>query len=107
MPMRTIEIEHWALTVIDALKRGAPTEDVRVELKAEWPTDPSRAARRIAGHANAAAGENILWLIGVDEATGVAGAPFTELATWWPRIQSQFDELAPEMRAVNVPIDGK
>lgn len=104
--MRASEIEYWALTVIDAVKRGDPTEDMRVELKAEWPTNAPKAARQIAGHANAAAGENILWLIGVDEAKGVVGAPFAEQSTWWPMVQRQFAELAPAMRAVNVPVDG-
>ena len=67
--MRNHEIEAWALGIIDRVIQKQPIEDDRVELKAEWP-DALKAARRIAGHANAARGEPILWLIGVDEKAG-------------------------------------
>ena len=63
--MRRHEIEDWALRIIEQVESGQPNEDYRVELKAQWP-DTREAARRIAGHANAAHGEPILWLIGVD-----------------------------------------
>jgi hypothetical protein len=63
--MKPIEIEAWALKIVDAVKRNAPHEDSRVECKAEWIA-PSAAARRIAAHGNAAGGEPILWLIGLD-----------------------------------------
>jgi len=43
--------------------KGQPIEDTRVEVKAVWPSDSNYAARRIPGHANAAGGESILWLI--------------------------------------------
>src|SRR5438067_1435880 len=105
--MRRIEIEHWALTVIDIVQRGETVEDVRVELKADWP-EPVKTARRVAGHANAIAGEDILWLIGVDEAKSlVTGASPMELANWWPQVESQFDSIAPAFVPVNIPIDGK
>jgi hypothetical protein len=82
--MRAHEIESWALATIDRVVRNQPVEDSRVELKAEWPRDPSRAARRLAGHANAARQEPILWLIGVDEgARSVPGADYANLAFWW------------------------
>ena len=63
--MNSRQIESWALRVIDCVKRGQPNEDFLVELKRDW-IDEAKAARRIAGHANAARGENILWLIGFD-----------------------------------------
>ena len=65
--MRNTDIERWALQVIDRVERQQPVEDSRVELKREWPTSPWSTARRIAGHANAARVEPILWIIGVDE----------------------------------------
>ena len=68
--MNSRQIESWALRVIDCVKRGQPNEDFLVELKRDW-IDEAKAARRIAGHANAARGENILWLIGFDEKEGV------------------------------------
>lgn len=64
--MNSRQIESWALRVIDCVKNGQPNEDFLVELKTEW-IDTKKAARIIAGHANAARGENILWLIGVNE----------------------------------------
>lgn len=64
--MRQIEIEAWVLRVIEQVKRGQSNEDSRVELKARW-IEPEKAARQIAGHANAARGDKILWIIGLDE----------------------------------------
>lgn len=104
--MRLTDIEYWALSVIDVVKLTQHIEDARVELKAEWP-DPEKAARRIAGHANAAAGDNVLWLIGVDEATGVIGADTVEFSNWWQQVVSQFSELSPTVTSVNIPIEGK
>lgn len=92
--------------MIERVKLGQPIEDSRVELKAEWP-EAEKAARRIAGHANAARGASILWLIGVDEKTGVIDAQLNELATWFPKVVSNFNGLAPEYVDLNVPVDGK
>jgi len=106
--MKPTEIESWALSVIDRVQAGQPVEDVRVELKSEWPKDEHGVARRIAGHANAAHGEPILWLIGIDERNGqVVGADHHELSNWWSRVQSFFAELPPGMIDLNVPYDGK
>jgi hypothetical protein len=104
--MRLIEIETWALRIVDQLAQGQPIEDTRVELKTTWPK-PQDAARRIAAHANAARGERILWLIGVDEKTGVIGASEKELASWWAAVSACFDEISPRLQDVNVPTDGK
>ena len=97
--MKPIEIEAWALKVVDAIKRGGPHEDSRVECKAEWIPAPA-AARRIAAHANAAGGELILWLIGLDRKRGVVGAANNELSNWWSSVQSEFNEIAPSMADV-------
>jgi hypothetical protein len=100
------QLEGWALDVLDRVASGGRLEDSRVEIKREWP-DPVEAARRIAGHANAARGAPILWLIGVDEkARTIPGADYKELANWFPRLQSQFDELAPSLQDLNVPYKG-
>jgi hypothetical protein len=104
--MRNHEIEAWVLAVIDRVVGKQPAEDSRVELKAEWP-DPKKAARRIAGHCNAARGDYVLWLIGVDEKAGtVPGAPWQDLATWLPAVRSEFDELSPASVELNVPYNG-
>lgn len=103
--MTRTEIEAWALRIVDALKKGAPHEDSRVELKREW-IEPNKAARRIAAHANAAGAEPVLWLIGVDQTDGVVGAKHVELSDWWSRVQAEFNELAPEMTDLVVTADG-
>jgi hypothetical protein len=106
--MKFHEIEAWVLKVIERVNSGQPNEDSRVELKADWPLDMYKAARRIAGHANAARGEPIVWIIGVDQQKGVIGVGQTELANWYQQIQSQFDEgMAPSMTDLNIPVSGK
>jgi hypothetical protein len=77
-----------------------------VELKRDWPTDYNKAARRIAGHCNASAGDAILWIIGVDETGNVLGAGIQDLATWWPRVKSEFNGDTPIVRDQVVNIEG-
>lgn len=104
--MRLHEIKHWALQVIDRVKAGQPVEDSQIELKASW-IDPLKAARRIAGHANASGGAPILWLIGVDETLGVVGVQFEEMADWYAQVEARFDGPVPRMIDVNIDDDGK
>ncbi|BAZ30430.1 hypothetical protein NIES4074_28900 [Cylindrospermum sp. NIES-4074] len=104
--MKLYELENWVLKIIDQVEAGQPNEDSRVELKSEW-IDAKKAARLIAGHANAARGESILWLIGVDEKKGVMGAGNMELANWYPQVESQFDGLAPQLIDLNVVVRDK
>lgn len=104
--MRNHEIETWALRVIDRVTSGQPVEDDHVELKAKW-VEPTKAARRIAGHANASHGQPAMWLIGVDEnARTVPGVDATEFSEWHSQIVACFDELAPATRLLNVPYNG-
>jgi hypothetical protein len=100
--MKAIEIEAWTLRVLDSVQAGAFAEDSLVELKANWP-DARKAARQIAGHANAARGEPILWIIGADEKTGVKGADFKELSSWHAQVHAEFDGVSPPVDSVNVP----
>ena len=102
--MKPHEIENWILRIIERINKGQPAEDSRVELKSDWP-DPQKASRQIAGHANAARGEMILWIIGVDEKTGVTGASNEELANWYPKVAANFDGIAPTITDLNVPIN--
>jgi hypothetical protein len=105
--MNPLQIEAWALDVIEHVERGQAYEDSRVELKREWPSDAVKAARQIAAHANAARGASILWLVGVDEKSGVAGVNLPDLATWWPQVVSAFDgSVAPGLRDVIVTKGG-
>lgn len=104
--MRSIQIEAWALEIIDQLHSKSRVEDSRVELKSEW-INPQKAARQLAGHSNAARGESILWLIGVDEEKGVIGASHEELANWYNSVQTEFDGIAPLLLDLNIPVNGK
>lgn len=105
--MDTEKIRIWASEIIDRVKRGQPHEDSRVELKAAWPDDFNKTARQIAGHANAAGGEPVLWLIGVDEKNGVVGVLHNELSNWRARLATEFDDLVPAMQDLNLTIEGK
>jgi len=102
--MKLIEIESWALRILENVEKHLPVEDSAVELKTEWPTDHAKAARRLAAHANAARGQTILWLIGADEKKGeIVGANYQELSNWFSSIQSFFDGMiAPDLQSLNI-----
>lgn len=107
--MKADEITNWALVIISHVQSGRPTEDSKVELKASW-LPPKQIARQLAGHANAAYGENILWLIGVDQKSRlVPGADNNELSNWYPQLQKEFDgNIAPALIAdVNIVVEGR
>lgn len=95
-PMDNTRLEYWVIDVLDRVVAGDPVEDSRVELKRIWP-DPDRAARRIAGHANASHGEHVLWVIGADEKEGIVGAPNMDSATWFDQIKSRFVGVTPTL----------
>ena len=105
--MRPNDIENWALNIIERVESKQPVEDSRIELKAEWPKDINKAARQIAGHANAAHGEPILWLLGVDEKEGVKGINYEEISNWKQAVEAKFDELSPSLTHLNIPYEGK
>lgn len=105
--MRPNDIENWALSIIERVESKQPVEDSRVELKSEWPKDHNKAARQIAGHANAARGEPVLWLLGVDEKRGVTGANYQEISNWKQSIEAKFDGLPPPSTHLNIPYLGK
>ena len=104
---RLTDLEYRVITILRNLEAGLPVEDNRVEMKAIWPDDPWRAARRIAGHANASGGDEILWIVGADEkARKVMGADHLEVSNWWRQVQSHFSEVAPSLTHLNVPYEG-
>lgn len=67
MKLRKQQVEIRVLDMCDAVVVGRNVEDDLVELKAVWPEAGRKVARQIAGHANAAGGAPILWVIGADE----------------------------------------
>lgn len=105
--MKSIDIEDWALGIIERVEAKQPIEDLRVELKAAWPVKHHKAARQIAAHANAARGEPILWLFGVDEQKGVTGVDYNEISNWHQAVKAKFDAISPHLTHLNVPYQGK
>lgn len=102
--MRSQILEARVLQVVDTVLRGDNNEDSRFELKAEWPSDHARAARQIAGLANAGSGEDVVWIIGIDEkAHALREVAPTELQNWWLATAKRFSEVAPELQALVVP----
>jgi len=101
------QIENWALKIIDSVNNNQPSEDARVELKSIWTADKYKAARQIAGHANAARSDYILWLIGVNERNGVTGVEHEEFSNWYSSVKSFFDANPPSVTNVNIFIEEK
>jgi hypothetical protein len=86
------QLEAKVLTLVDAIRRNQRPEGSVVEFKRQWPDEHAKAARGIAGLANAARGEPVIWVIGIDEKTGDAfDADPPEFANWWPKVQSCFE----------------
>ena len=106
--MKSQEIELWARDVVNSVLNGRPVEDSRVELKAQW-IEASKAAERLGGHANAARGESILWLVGVDERNkSLTDVDNTEKGSWYKSVDKFFDGFAPRLLVdVNFKVDGK
>lgn len=106
--MRPNELEHLVLRLIDDVASEKPVEDSRVELKGSWPTDTTRAARRLAGHCNAARGEPVIWVIGVDESQGLRGALREDLPAWIDQVKKCFVGLSPDLvRDIDVQVADK
>lgn len=104
--MRPIDIEAMAREVVHRATQRQPVEDMRVELKSEWP-DIQRAARQIAGLSNAALGDPVLWLVGVDEkSASVVGADAIDIAAWWDQVKACFDGTAPLLQHIALEIGG-
>lgn len=95
------QLEARVLGIADVVHAGGRHEDGLVELKAEW-LSPEKTARRLAAHANAARGEAVLWIVGLDEKRGVCDPTPVDLATWWPQVEACFDGPAPSLHSLIV-----
>ncbi len=110
--MRPSELEARVICILDRVEKGKPSEDSRDECKTTWPNWPAgdeKMARQLAGHANAARGDPVLWLFGVDEKGKRApGVPITEFSNWYDGLKKHFDEAwAPDpVLNINVPWKG-
>lgn len=107
--MTPAQLEYRILQIADQVRDNRPVEDNHVELKATWPVPDYRTARRLAGHANAAQLEPILWIVGLDEKQArIEGASNAELASWWPELQRHFAGVTPSLlHSINVRIGEK
>lgn len=107
--MRPPELEATVSGILDRVESGKPLEDVRVECKTIWPASDEKTARQLAGHANAARGDHILWLFGVDEKKRqVPGVSSSEFSDWYSGLKKQFEEgWAPDpVLNINIPWNG-
>lgn len=97
-------LEARVFDIVDRVVAGGRAEDDLVECKSRW-IDPAKAARRLAGQANAARGDDVVWIVGLDE-NGHRVVPLddTDPANWWPQVQKPFaDAVSPDITVVNVP----
>ncbi len=99
-------LEARVLDIVSRVVTGRRIEDDLIECKAAW-SDPSKAARQLAAHANAARGADVIWVIGLDEnASRVVTLGDTEPANWWAQVEKRFaDDVAPELRFLRVPTE--
>ncbi|GBF44625.1 hypothetical protein LPTSP2_39280 [Leptospira ellinghausenii] len=100
------KLESFVLDIIDRIRKGQQIEDSRVELKSNL-IEPYKAARRIAGHANAASGQNIVWIFGLSEDGGIIGIENSDIQDWFSKVKTLFDEVYPEFSELIISIDGK
>jgi hypothetical protein len=99
------QIESWAIDVLDKVRTGKKVDDPLVEMRHDWP-EPAVAARLIAGHANMARGQTILWLMGADEAAGIKQITHRDPALWLPQVDAYFDGVAPDTWAMPMVYNG-
>jgi hypothetical protein len=103
--MNNLDLERLVLRAVDQILSGRRIEDSRIEGKSAWP-EPTKA-RQLAGHANSARGEEIIWIIGIDEETHRLTNPeMPDIAIWWSQIAARFaDDVVPEIRDLNVQVN--
>jgi len=95
------------IAIIEMVKNNRPVEDDYVEIK-RHVHDPFKIAQRIGGHANAARGEEILWIIGLDEHTGeIYDTNLGELTVFIAAINKYFDDITPKINILNIVYEGK
>lgn len=104
--MKRSAIETRVIHATDQVLAGHRVEDAQIECKLTFPDDESKTANQIAGLCNAAGGEPIIIVVGVDESTGTVQTPTRpDTADWWARVTKYFDEgVHPDMIDVHVPV---
>src|ERR1700726_1800288 len=95
--MLQVDAEAWAYRLIRDAEVKRHVEDDRAELKSNWP-EARDVARQLAGHANTAGGDPILWLFGADQRSGVVAYQTRDMATWRSQLEAEFEGVAPGMQ---------
>lgn len=93
--MRSAQLEALVLEAIDAVRAGHH-EDDKFEFKRTWPGEDK--ARQLAGSANRARGEALIYVIGLADDGTVVPPSDLDPATWFSQLESRFDGPAPELR---------
>jgi hypothetical protein len=91
-------LENQAHLLIESVLAGNRSEDDHWEIKRQWPS-PDTCYRSLAAQANAARGEPIKWLIGLDEKNkSFTDVGESELANWYPQLVKHFEDgVAPQL----------
>lgn len=106
--MHPSQLEARVLQIASLVRDKAKLEDSSVELKAEWPADPTKFARQLAGMCNSLHGLDALIVIGLCEKRGAIGCVPQEMASFWPQVQREFDGVAPDqLLNLVIPFEGK
>ncbi|MBG6053636.1 hypothetical protein IWX81_000026 [Salinibacterium sp. CAN_S4] len=104
--MKQQQLEALVIATIDRARTGNPIEDDRIEFKREWP-EPTKA-RQLAGFANRANGNYVIYLVGASESGEIFALDGTDTADWWASLSSKFDGVPPDlMHHINVPIGSR
>lgn len=93
--MRSAQLEALVLGAVHASRAGHH-EDDRFEFKRKWPGQDK--ARQLAGSANRARGEALIYVIGLEEDGTILPPEDLDPATWFAQLESRFDGPAPELR---------
>lgn len=95
--MRRQQLEAIVLTAVERLRAGGAIEDDLIECKRVWP-DPVKVARQLAGACNRANGEPVIYVVGLDEKTGLAPMhQSVDTADWWAKVASRFHQAEPTL----------
>lgn len=100
--MKQQQLETLVVATIERARAGNPIEDDRIEFKREWP-DPTKA-RQLAGFANRANGNYVIYIVGASESGITFALDATDPADWWATLSSKFDGVSPDLiHHINVP----
>ncbi|MFE7723915.1 hypothetical protein ACFU44_33370 [Nocardia rhizosphaerihabitans] len=95
--MHKVQLEARVNEIVAHVVSGGKVEDDHIELKRTWPEDDK--AGQLAGAANKAGGQPILWIIGLCEGSHqVVDLKHTDPANWWQQMQGAFAfDVAPSL----------